>query len=106
MPRVARGPLDDTIHAQARLAIVAFLNGLDEASFTTLKQALELTDGNLSAHLRRLEEAGYAEVAKAFVGRKAQTTVRLTAAGRSAFAEYVATLAGLLGLPLDERFVP
>lgn len=106
MPKVARGPLDDTIHAQARLAIVAFLNGLDEASFTTLKQTLDLTDGNLSVHLRRLEEAGYLEVSKAFVGRKAQTTVRLTAAGRGAFAEYVATLAGMLGLPLDERFAP
>ena len=105
MPRVARGPLDDTIHPQARLAIVAFLNGLDEASFTTLKQALDLTDGNLSVHLRRLEEAGYLEVAKAFVGRKAQTTVRLTAAGREAFTEYVATLARMLGLPVDERFV-
>ena len=57
-------------------------------------------------HLRRLEEAGYLEVSKAFVGRKAQTTVRLTTAGRSAFADYVATLAGMLGLPLDERFVP
>ncbi len=105
MPKVARGPLDDTIHAQARLAIVAFLNGLDEASFTTLKQSLELTDGNLSVHLRRLEDAGYLEVEKAFVGRKAQTTLRLTPAGRQAFAEYVATLGRMLNLPVDGRFV-
>ena len=91
--------LDETIHAQVRLGIVVLLDGLDTASFTTLKHSLELTDGNLSTHLRRLEKAGYVELAKAFVDRKTQTNVRLTEQGRRAFREYAATVARVLRLP-------
>ena len=99
MAKSGQGPLDETIHAQARLSIVAFLAGLESASFTSLRDALGMTDGNLSTHLKKLEEAGYVATDKKFVDRKPLTTMTLTDTGRRAFSDYLAALEKLLGKP-------
>lgn len=84
--------IDDTIHAKARLAIMSILLLEEAATFTRLKEALHLTDGNLGAHVRALEEAGYIEVHKEFAGRKPRTTCQVTVAGRRAFRLYMEAL--------------
>jgi DNA-binding MarR family transcriptional regulator len=84
--------LDAVIHERVRLAIVAALAVSPELSFNELKSMLELTDGNLSAHSRTLEEAGYIVVDKTFRGRRPYTTMRLTPKGRKAFERYLGTL--------------
>jgi len=71
--------------------------GAGTGDFQTLKQHLQTTDGNLSVHLRKLEEAGYVAVDKTFHDRKPRTEVRLTDAGRAAFVRYLDSLSGLLG---------
>jgi len=88
--------LDEVIHGRARLGIVAFLSTAEEADFTTLRDRLQLTDGNLSTHLRKLEDAGYARMKKRFVARKPQTTVMLTDAGRAAYLHYLEQLQHLI----------
>jgi DNA-binding MarR family transcriptional regulator len=90
--------LDDVIHARARLGIVTVLTSLGSADFRTLKSQIGLTDGNLGAHLRVLEDAGYVAVAKGFEGRKPRTTCRMTPAGRRAFAKYLEGLESLIRL--------
>lgn len=90
--------LDDLIHSKVRLGAMAILASADDAEFTYLRDRLKATDGNLSTHMRRLEEAGYVEVQKQFVDRKPVTRFRLTPRGRRAFEEYVARLESLLGL--------
>jgi DNA-binding MarR family transcriptional regulator len=89
--------LDEVIHGRVRLGIMAYLSASEAADFSTLKGRLQLTDGNLSVHLRKLEEAGYVELQKAFVGKKPQTSIRITQAGRTAFATYLDALARLVG---------
>ena len=87
--------LDDIIHQPLRLRIMAALNALPAATgleFSTLKKLTGATDGNLGAHIETLSKAGYVAVEKAFVGRKPQTKVTATAAGRAAFARHVASL--------------
>src|SRR5215475_2879509 len=87
--------LDDVIHQPLRLRIMAALNALPTGSgleFARLKKLTGATDGNLGAHIETLTRAGYVAVEKAFVGKKPQTTVTATAAGRGAFARHVATL--------------
>ncbi len=84
--------LDKVIHERSRLGIVASLAARGEMTFNELKEHLDLTDGNLSVHARTLEEAGYIKIEKQFVGRKPQTTMKLTPPGRKAFEEYVAYL--------------
>jgi DNA-binding transcriptional ArsR family regulator len=84
--------LNPVIHERARLGIVSALAARDAASFAELKSLLDLTDGNLSVHLRTLEEAGYVAVDKAFVDRKPRSTARLTRKGRLAFEHYVEVL--------------
>jgi DNA-binding MarR family transcriptional regulator len=87
--------LDDIIHQPLRLKIMAALNALPAASgleFARLKKLTGATDGNLGAHIETLAKAGYVAVDKAFVGKKPQTTVTATAAGRGAFARHVAYL--------------
>lgn len=84
--------LDAVIHERARLAIVSALAVAPEMSFNELKTTLGLTDGNLSAHARTLEDAGYIEIHKTFRGRRPHTTMRLTRKGRQAFQRYLATL--------------
>ena len=82
--------VDRLIHEPARLAILAILYGLKEADFLYLLRATGLSKGNLSAHLAKLEEAGYVEITKRFLGKKPNTVCRLTPAGRSAFERYLA----------------
>ena len=84
--------IDSVIHERARLAIVSALAAAPEMSFTELKGLLSLTDGNLSAHSRTLEDAGYVAIDKSFKGRRPHTTLRLTAKGRRAFERYLAKL--------------
>ncbi len=88
--------LDETIHQRVRLGILALLLESRRADFSYLRDALELTDGNLSQHLRVLEEGGYVQLAKAFEGKKPRTWVSATAAGRAALASEVETLRTLV----------
>ena len=81
--------LDKVIHERARLGIVASLAARGEMSFNELKDALGMTDGNLSVHARVLEEAKYIRIRKSFVGRKPRTTLSLTAKGQKSFQNYV-----------------
>jgi len=81
--------LDPMLHERGRLAIVSALAAVDSLTFTELRDALEMTDGNLSVHLQKLEEKGYVAIDKRFVGRKPQTTCRLSKSGRQAFARYL-----------------
>lgn len=80
--------VDRVIHEPARLVIVAILYAVDSADFLYLLRETGLTKGNLSAHLARLEEAGYVDVEKTYRGKVPQTICRLTEAGRDAFREY------------------
>jgi DNA-binding MarR family transcriptional regulator len=81
--------LDAVLHERGRLAITSVLAAVDRLTFTELRDQLEMTDGNLSVHLQKLEEKGYVAIAKTFVGRRPQTTCRLTPTGRRAFARYL-----------------
>jgi DNA-binding MarR family transcriptional regulator len=89
--------LDELIHGRIRLGIMAYLARSEAASFNELKAALRATQGNLAAHLRKLEDAGHVAIEKGFVGRKPMTRVRLTPPGRQAFARYLNALVGLIG---------
>ncbi|QGZ96314.1 winged helix-turn-helix domain-containing protein [Terricaulis silvestris] len=91
------GKLDDVIHGRVRLGIMAYLADAEAADFTELKALLEVTQGNLSVHLRKLEEVGYISIDKSFVDRKPLTRVRMTPAGRKAFAAYLEAIAKLVG---------
>ena len=95
--------LDAIIHERSRLAIVSALASGDARSHTELRDLLELTDGNLSVHARKLEEAGYVTCAKEFAGRTPRTTYRLTAAGRRAFDRYLSHLEGLIAAVRERR---
>ncbi len=81
--------LDDIIHARLRLAIMAVLVSVDEAEFTFLREKVKTTDGNLSVHLQKLEEAEYISVKKRFVERKPVSSYKLTQKGRKAFELYI-----------------
>jgi DNA-binding MarR family transcriptional regulator len=81
--------LDRVIHEKGRLAIVSMLAASPELSFTELRDALGMTDGNLTTHIRALQETGYVSVAKSYQNRRPLTTCSLTATGRKAFREYV-----------------
>jgi DNA-binding transcriptional ArsR family regulator len=88
--------IDEVIHGRARLAIMAYLSGAGAAEFSELKKRAGVNDGNLSVHLRKLEEAGYIEVEKRFVGRKPQTLCRLSRTGREAWIAYIDHIRKLL----------
>ena len=90
------GRLDDAIHGKIRLAIMAYLSGAGSASFPILKAAIGASDGNLSVHLRKLEEAGHVTSTKAFDGLKPMTTLTLTDTGREAWIAYLDQLRLLL----------
>jgi DNA-binding MarR family transcriptional regulator len=91
------GKLDDVIHGRLRLGIMAYLADAEAADFNELKDLLQATQGNLSVHLRKLEEAGYIAIDKSFVDRKPLTRARLTEAGRKAFAAYLEAITKLVG---------
>ena len=84
--------LDRVIHERGRLAIMSMLAASPELSFTELRDTLDMTDGNLTTHIRTLQEAGYVAVAKSYQNRRPLTTCSLTPAGRKAFGEYVTLL--------------
>jgi DNA-binding MarR family transcriptional regulator len=81
--------LDPLLHERGRLAIASVLAAVERLTFTELRDQLEMTDGNLSVHLQKLEDKGYVAIDKNFVGRRPQTTCRLTAVGRRAFTRYL-----------------
>jgi DNA-binding MarR family transcriptional regulator len=81
--------LDSVIHERVRLAIISALAVNEELSFNDLKRLLEISDGNLSVHARKLEVAGYVKCSKSFVGRQPRTTFRLSPAGRRALESYL-----------------
>jgi DNA-binding MarR family transcriptional regulator len=88
--------IDDVIHGRLRLGIMAYLSGAGSADFTELKKRLDASDGNLSVHLRKLEEADYVAVTKSFKNRKPLTHVTLTDQGRTAFVAYLDAIEKLL----------
>jgi DNA-binding MarR family transcriptional regulator len=89
--------LDELIHSRIRLAIMAVLVSVDQAEFTFLREKVQTTDGNLSIHARKLEEAGYLISQKQFVGKKPLTTYQITDKGRNAFKEYIDHLGKMVG---------
>jgi len=91
------GMIDEVIHGRLRLGIMVYLADADAADFTELKTALEATQGNLSVHLKKLEEAGYVAIDKSFRDNKPLTRVSITAEGRKAFAAYLDAIGRLIG---------
>jgi DNA-binding MarR family transcriptional regulator len=88
--------LDPLLHERGRLTIVSVLAAVENISFTELRNMLEMTDGNLSIHLQKLEEKVFVLIDKQFVGRRPLTTCKLTKAGRQAFAHYLDHLEALV----------
>jgi DNA-binding MarR family transcriptional regulator len=88
--------LDRIIHERVRLGIVSALAVNDTLSFNELKELLSVTDGNLSVHARKLEEAGYVACKKSFEGRIPRTEYRITAAGRRALERHLAHLTAVI----------
>ena len=92
--------LNSIIHEPARLKIMAALTALDkdeQADFTYLKKLLKLTDGNLGAHLSKLEETGYITLEKTFIARKPRTFIKITGKGHDAFDEHIKALKEITG---------
>ena len=87
--------LDRVIHEPARLVLVALLSSVESADFLYLLKESELTKGNLSVHLSRLEEAGYVQTEKTFRGKVPHTEYRLTPKGKSAFNQYRKSLGSI-----------
>ncbi len=96
MSRFDHTALDDVIHGRLRLGIMAYLSTVSPAPFVELKSKINATDGNLSTHLSKLEDAGYVRLDKSFVDKRPRTNVHLTAKGRKAWIAYLDKLHGLL----------
>lgn len=88
--------LDELLSSKARLGIMAILAAAEEVEFTYLKEKLDLTDGNLSTHMKKLEEAGYILSEKAFFNKKPRTSYRITPTGRTAFERHLSALEKIL----------
>ncbi|MDF7813394.1 MULTISPECIES: transcriptional regulator [Hymenobacter] len=88
--------LNKAFDHRVRLGVMAVLMANDGVSFTELKEALDLTDGNLASHVSALEKAGYVQVAKQFVGKKPNTTYTASSEGKQAFQDHLAALEKLL----------
>ena len=97
MDRFDIGKIDDVIHGRLRLGVMAYLANAEVADFNELKNVLEVTQGNLSVQLRKLEDAEYVQIEKGYLGRRPRTQVRITAAGRAALAAYLEELGKLIG---------
>jgi len=98
--------LDPVIHAQARLRVTVALAALgadDQITFPRLQQLLEMSAGNLSTHLRKLEDAGYVQISKTFQRRTPVTYVAITRIGRRALEDYTAALRRLLTPPSEPQ---
>lgn len=91
--------IDEVIHGRIRLGIMAYLASVETADFNELRAKLQATDGNLSVHLRKLEDAGYVAIDKSFVNRKPLTRVTLTNTGRAAFVKYLDAMTKLVAKP-------
>jgi DNA-binding MarR family transcriptional regulator len=96
MSRFDHNELDEVIHGRLRLGIMAYLSTVSPAPFVELKAKVNATDGNLSTHLSKLEEAGYVRIDKSFVNKKPRSNVHLTAKGRRAWIDYLDKLQTLL----------
>jgi len=81
--------LDRVIHEKGRLAIMSMLAAAPELSFTEMRDTLKMTDGNITTHIRTLQEAGYLSVTKSFQNNRPLTTCSLTTAGKKAFTNYI-----------------
>jgi DNA-binding MarR family transcriptional regulator len=88
--------IDDVIHGRLRLGVMAYLSTVSPASFVELKAKVNATDGNLSTHHSKLEEAGYVRIEKKFEGKKPLTLLHLTKQGRAAWIEYLTRIQTLL----------
>lgn len=88
--------LDRLIHERTRLALISALAANTLLTFNDLKALLDISDGNLSAHARKLEDAGYIDCSKGYDGRMPRTEYRLTAAGRAALQKYIAHMEALI----------
>jgi DNA-binding MarR family transcriptional regulator len=95
--------LDPVIHEQVRLGIISALAVNDILSFNDLKKLLEITDGNLSVHARKLEDAGYVRCMKSFVGRQPRTEFKLTTTGRRALESYLEQMESVIRSARQER---
>lgn len=95
--------LNELFQAKARLGIMTVLTSMGDSDFSSLKAQLGLTDGNLSAHLRVLEDAGYIRIEKKFVKRKPKTICRLTPSGQQAFLHYLKQLEQIIQLARGEE---
>ena len=81
--------LDRVIHEKGRLAIMSMLAASPELSFTEMRDTLKMTDGNLTTHIRTLQEAGYVSITKSFQNNRPLTTCSLTVGGKKAFTNYI-----------------
>jgi len=90
------GEIDDIIHGRLRLGVMAYLSTAGSAVFGELKDKVGASDGNLSTHLRKLEDAGYVRMEKAFVGKRPRNTVHLTGVGRSAWMAWIGQMQAII----------
>ena len=90
--------LDKAFESRVRLGIMSVLTASGQSDFNTLKSMLGVSDGNLASHIRALEDFGYIETQKQFIGRKPNTSYSVTDAGRNAFSAHIEALSSLLGL--------
>jgi len=88
--------LDDIIHSRIRLAIMALLVSVDSANFVYIREKVKASDGNLSVHIRKLEDVKYVSSSKKFIERKPVTTYKITLLGHKAFETYITRLSNLL----------
>jgi len=88
--------IDRVIHEKGRLGIMSMLAATPELSFTELRDTLAMTDGNLTTHIRTLQQAGYVAISKSYEKNRPLTTCSLTAAGKKAFAGYIDLLEQIL----------
>ncbi len=96
MPRLDIDKIDDLLASKYRLAIVALLSGGDEIDFTYFKTELDITDGNLSSHMAKLETGGYVMVHKRIEGKKPKTSYRITDTGLERYEAYLNEITRLL----------
>ncbi len=88
--------INDVLHSRIRTSIMAVLITVDEAEFTFIRDKIKATDGNLSVHLKKLEENKYITVNKKFVNRKPVSIYKITDSGRKAFEDYIKTLESII----------
>lgn len=96
MRKLDHKAIDEVIHGRTRLAIMSFLMGAKQSDFVELKNNLDLTDGNLGAQLRKLEEKGYVTLKKSYLDRKTHMAVTMTDDGLAAMQSYLETMKSIL----------